>query len=72
VEPVDQTLNKTTYFQEYTTSRDQFRLDKSNNAFSKTASSSSSIVFSINRSKSYQTIIGFGGAITDATVKKKS
>ncbi len=68
VDSVDDSIDKANFYQEYITSRSLYRLDKFVQKLSTEGSASASVNFTLNRSKSYQSIFGFGGAMTDATV----
>lgn len=65
VEPVDQQDPQTTY-QEWISCQKGLRLDKFKQKFDPSPSPTSVLNITITRSKTYQSIIGFGGAITDA------
>lgn len=69
IESVDNTLDKTVYYQEYITSRINYRLDKFVSTFSTQGWKSLGLLnLKINRAKSYQKTTGFGGSMTDSTV----
>jgi hypothetical protein len=61
-------VDKATFYQEFITSRSQFRLDKFVNKLSPDGSQTATLNFTMKRNKKYQRIFGFGGAMTDATV----
>ena len=68
IEPIDDTIDKKLNYQEYVTSRAEFRLEKFIFQFENQRSPLfGSLRLTINRKKLFQTIFGFGGAITDAT-----
>ena len=68
VESVDYTLDKNAFYQEFITSRSMLRLERFFNKLENEAASTSKLNLTINRSKRFQSIFGFGGAMTDATV----
>ncbi len=68
VESIDYNIDKANFYQEFITSRAQYRLDKFTGRLAKSAASSSRVVFTVKRSKKFQKIFEFGGSITDATV----
>lgn len=64
---VEPELNLNSIYEEYITSKDKYRLDKNTGFFDKHHERDSSLFYTIYRNKTYQTINGFGGAMTDAT-----
>lgn len=66
VEPID-FINTEDFYQEYITTWSGLRLDKFKNKFDQQPASDSQLNLTITKSKEYQQIFGFGGAMTDAS-----